>query len=664
MSKTHFFTDIDLLLPQNQSEGYGAVGLNDQDFETGKDKYRLYSAHRSTVNSLAYAVCQGQILVQQDSVNENLVNIVLKPEVQPEINLPSIKYFIYRGILKSSLIDGENVANGDNTLAKSICSNNAITPKKVLGIELTGIGYLDSDIIENSFYFEKSDFELWKVQAGWSIGSFDKDGFGFEIVLDCLQNQLKFESIRKHKNILEIQQLNSNPSISEQFEFKTKKEIVLSYLDPCAFYGCFYDKGIYVRSSTDQTDSNFIHNFTKKKGNSLYRDIIEGGTENNPSNIFKNKNIIYIDIRNELNYSFNYFENLNNEIKYSTLDDSSEPITLIDYYVGGWPILRFDSINGGTNNTIITLALPIFDKMSPLLCVLFGKRKIPLTERIKKGKSAFINLSASDAGTHTSESIRLIANNYNSTNVISQYFKLIYLNQSFQEYIPINTITPIKKHEIDFVFQPNLLNIPFVSSASIQIKVYEENVYVNKLFSNGIDYMSKIGIAKDTYNTILFWAVEKRNEKKRFKANAPSYSIVSMTDNSELFFIKYIAKVSSPDTLVGENHIINSNTVQLVNHEKNNISFFSKKNRIDLDAEFGAIILSNSQYAQILDIANSNFGQSYSPYLIASNVEQILDDNQFPVLKIDLALKGLIETGLGGLELIEIPTEISIYSTT
>lgn len=375
MSKFFFFTDIDLIQQQNSSDSFGPVSSTDSDFTSGTAKYRLISFHTATSNPLAYAICNGQLFVQQDNSDPTLINIVLKPDEQPEIGLPKIKYFIYHGILKNSLTDGVNIINGNNTLTTHILNHNPITPQRILGIDMNGTNYSDADPVDNAFYLSKPDFELWKVFGGWSIGSFDMNRFGLEIVLENSGYEIDFSVVRKNSHTLNLIIPSSSPSQGQLFEFETKKEEVLNYLDPCAFFGMFYNNSIFARSSIDSTDNLFVHEFFKKTGDEIYRDIIEGGTISNPKNIFANRNTVYIDIRNEYGNSFNYFNNLNNSIKISFVNDTLEPIDLYDYYDSGWPILQLNSMPGGEDQSTIKISFPTFPEMKPLLAVLSGKRK-------------------------------------------------------------------------------------------------------------------------------------------------------------------------------------------------------------------------------------------------------------------------------------------------
>ena len=114
MDKFFFFTGVDLLQTQLNEGTFGPVLSMESDFEADKETYRLTSFYSSTSDPLAYAICNGQILVQKHSSNTNLVNVLLKPDNQPSSGLPKINHFVYRGILKSSLTDQE-----ENTLMKS-----------------------------------------------------------------------------------------------------------------------------------------------------------------------------------------------------------------------------------------------------------------------------------------------------------------------------------------------------------------------------------------------------------------------------------------------------------------------------------------------------------------------------------------------------------------
>lgn len=663
MADFFFFTDLDLLNAQTSDQAYGPVLSGDPTYDANKEKFRLTSMHAATVNPLAYAVCKGQILVQEDSTNPTLVNVILKPENHPNNDLPYIKYFIYRGILKNTLTDGTNVVNGGNTLTKFILNNNAVTPQKVLGIELTTTNYTNTDPIDNAFYLTKTGFELWTVYGGWSIGTFDKNNFGFEIVFERVGYNPTFDVARKNINVFEITKLTGSPSQADNFEYKTQKEVIVNYIDPCAFYGNFYNSKVWARISTDSIDTNNVPSFSKRSGDAIYRDIIEGGTVSMPQDIFYNRNSVYLDLRNDLNFSFNYFENYDDNVKLSFIDDNNEPSTLFNYYNSGWPILILTSLPTGNSTTSVRIAFPGNENISPLACTITGTRKISLSEKIKKGKSRFMALEYDISSNYSANSLFIISPNYNNTTPISQYIRVKYLDKTMDVFAAVNDFTLLSGDPLDLIFQPTELRQPISTTDSIKINVYEEEKYINLLNDFDKDYTGKVGIATDANNTILFSAVSKRNTKPRFKAQSPSFSITKSSNNSNTFFTKHVDDNARPNELNADVITVASNNIQLIKSSRKKISFLNSRNQIDLNEEFISIILSNSDYASIVTLAQTNFTGVFKPYLCIKNKIEDVDTSGKSYLSYELVLKGLKRnTSTNMIEIHEVPTGVNIFS--
>lgn len=666
MNKIHYFTDIDLLSSQISEDAYGPVVSGDSDYLAGEDRFRVSSHHSATANLRAYAICDGQVLVQQDANNVNLVNILLRPSEQPNNDLPKIKYFIYRGVLKNSLSDGANVVDGGSTLTKKIIAHNPITPQKVLGLELTGINYSDTDPVDNAFYIPNLDFELWKVFGGWSIGVFNATGFGFEIIYESSGYEITFEALRATKHLVRITSSGGSLTQAEIFELRTKKQEILNYLDPAAFWGSLYNYSVFARNSTDATNSDFVHVFEKKKKDEIYRDLIEGGTVGSPTNIYQNKNCVYLDIRNNHNDSFNYFGLNNDELRISFVDDNNEPAVSFNYYTSQWPILNLASIPGGGNESPIRIAFPTTSIASPLIQVLCGNRRYSIKERIKEGKSVFKRFEDYMQSGYTQGSLFLETSNYDTGPAVSNYIKLKIIDSHLDDNIVANNNIPFRKfNSFDFIFQPTKLKQFFTTNDKIKLHIYDDESYINLLSDYGIDYSAKIGIGKDQGNTILFWVLSKRNTKNRFKASIPSYSITSSTENVSDYFVKYINTKALPDRITESpsSVMINGDDVQLLQEIEGSFSYFSKKNDINYNSEFSALILSDSDFNSILTIANANFTSIYAPYLCVSNMEVILDDNNKPVTQVELSLKGLAENGVGEIEILEVLTGITVYTS-
>jgi hypothetical protein len=161
----YFCTDTDsgLLAPQTTAQAFGPVNPSSV---AGTDEYRVTSLHSATSNPAAYAACDAIVCAQKVTADATLVNIILKPLVQPALNFAPVKYIIYKGILASSLINGaETAAGANNDLTQSIwdaqakknasAGTNANPPAEALGVGLTataGPDLADTEPIDNLFY--------------------------------------------------------------------------------------------------------------------------------------------------------------------------------------------------------------------------------------------------------------------------------------------------------------------------------------------------------------------------------------------------------------------------------------------------------------------------------------------------------------------------------
>lgn len=82
---------------------------------SGSTKFRVTSTLNTSADEKVFAICKGNVLVVPQIGSSTLVNLVLKPYKQPSSRLP-IRYFIYRGVKKSSIIDGTPATGGGDQL--------------------------------------------------------------------------------------------------------------------------------------------------------------------------------------------------------------------------------------------------------------------------------------------------------------------------------------------------------------------------------------------------------------------------------------------------------------------------------------------------------------------------------------------------------------------
>ncbi|WP_343631337.1 hypothetical protein [Fluviicola sp.] len=563
-----FFTDPDKLNNQTVVQAYGP------DQTTPTEKYRVTSMHSGN-NAYAYAVTEGDIIIIDNVVDTsgnalpNLVNIVLKPKNQPQIDIGYIKYYVYKGIKKSSIIDtstntikpfNSSVPANNIDLLRRINSNYQKLlnqPNNTLPAIPELSQFLPNQISGGTTplyktFFKDSGSQYQYINSGESLGVFDDASLGFEIILEVMGFEPTVNDATKLETIIHVPQPASS-SQADVFQNNNKREIILNYIDPCAFFGCFY----YSSLKFNTTDSSGNASSTKCSGNEIYENIIKGlGSKV----VFFNKNTVYLDIRNELDYSLDYFGNYatnGNRIIYASANTNS-PVP-INYYVNSWPLLKFylsDFISGNPNNSDsknhLFINFPKGDNYSPFIYIASGEvpDKAKFFERKKRSKK-FIDLfyfnqigqPLADFTSIKSENqtaLEVLVPNYNANNVtepISTYIKIKYLRiiESLPEPLGLNTILR-SREPLDNIFQPLDMILPQATGtvAKSRTQVYYTERCINDLRHNFDSSISNIGITEDTnQNKILFtYATTNYNSKKEKNSFFSFASKIGHSNNS------------------------------------------------------------------------------------------------------------------------------------
>ena len=630
--KIYFFTDCDNL---SNTKKYGAISSGDTDFQAGFDRYRITNVFAvegtqetnmgtgtETTNETnsetstphkAYAVCKGKILVQEDKDDASLVNIVLKPEMHYSNN-PAVKYFVYRGILKSSLYESDNsLKTNGNSIVSWIEKNIKEPDGRILGMELTDDAkYGDEAPIDNAFYNSDGVFELLTVPAGWCIGTFADNYIGFEIWLDTIGFNPTFSMIRNHETIIDIEQLPTNPTDGDISAHKAQKEQILNYMDPAAYFGNLYDDRIFVRNTNSEASRDGIeYSFEKVKKENLYTQIIDK---------FLNKNVVYIDIRNEFNTSYNYFGNYG-EIKLDVIrDKEQQPTTEVCYEGSNWPIIA-TTFTPSFDDGVVKMAFKKGDNETPLAYAAIGERGRTMAEKIAQGKTNFVDLTAEN-GDYTDNFVAMVvpfrkntAPNMENTYIsVASYMRIDYLrrmkpktpnNQETQEpqeqqepQTPENTenlpVWKQRESSADLLFRPMDMKLPIENvTEGFVVKVYEDEVYID-VPEHQIDYMARMGIARDPDNTYLFAVKSDLHTKNAFQMSNPRFSICSGVNKiTKEQFMKYVFGGNYTKKEIKEENTFS------IQYATNNIFSFDKTNPISVDLECILIVISNEKYRQL-----------------------------------------------------------------
>lgn len=537
-----FFTDInqqasnatDYIKVQTSGGAYGPIPPAPTGHTT--DEYRVTSLHTASYNPTAYAACEGIVCVQRIPVTTPpLVNVILKPLVQPALNSAPIKYIIYKGILESSLVNGlETAAAANNRLTQFVwdeqakknksAGTTAKPPAEALGVGLTAATppipndpindpYHDDQPIDNLFCRTGVSFQLPKVNGGWSIGQFYKDDFGIEVLMEGLAFHHPLSFARQRENKISVTALTGIESPSQIFDHWHAKEQVLGFMDPCAFYGSFFLAGVQAKNSSDAK-------FALKAGSMLYHDLLFA---------FDNKKVAYLDIRNEHNFSINYFGNYvgtptaRGLIKLSYNPAIATDPAPIDYYASKWPIMTLTGFPAGNTTkerNAFRIQLPVGDNADPLLYVSQGYRDINskgdgFPSELKSADRFYDAFKAPVGGfTATKNKSGLnsmafvVPNAKDAATPVSCYIRLKYLKQQTQDATTVPVVPTVirSSNYLDNLIYPLDLSLIFNGVAKIKTSVYDEEIYVNALDVAGLkfDFMGKVGIARDSDNTSFF----------------------------------------------------------------------------------------------------------------------------------------------------------------
>jgi len=673
-TKFHFFTDTNLLAAQLSSDAFGPAGTD----MAGNDQYRISSMHSASSNPAAYAICKG-IVCAQDIPNTSpaLVNLILKPLDQPSINFVPVRYYVYKGILKNSLFTAATIAaSGTNQLTTAIWDSqnarnqsantpNVPAPAEALGIDLTAVldstKYGDTMPIDNLFYRTGVDAEFQIVKPGWTIGTFDKTRFGFEILLDGLGSKRELGLARTLENYVSVPPPSSS-SPADVFAHWHDKEKVLGFMDPCAFYGSFYGNSISAKTSTGSFDA--------KKGDSLHKDVIA---------LFLNKNRAYVDIRNQYNNSFDYFNNYGRNLQIA-FDATATPLSL-DYYATGWPILiiegtKFSVTNSGHFNTL-RVALPLGDNNLPLLYLSQGYKSTgssPFSQKLSDADRV-IQMNLQPGALNTDEVALALPNLASSTNAqpVACYARLKY----FRRIDPSQTVTPgspatvVAFNYLDNIFYPLELKPVLGGTSQIKSVVHDEEVYVDAKADLGIDFIGKVGFATDSSNVTFFvfpaFVISGDDDAKSTPFSIVAEGYEGSDTYLNMLLTKFDPKVIEKSQIVGNPTPASDLTVIDVSRGDTTDGKFASPN-FDY---FIALVFGNPLYQSLVSLAASSFLPGYRAYLGVKNITRQTDAVGVDYVRYELVLRGYVLAN-GRVELKEQNTDpdavpaytanISVYS--
>ena len=665
MADFFFFTEPSKLNNQTTGQAFGAIDEN---------QFRVGNVFSASADAKAFAVITGNVLVQQVDGSASLVNIILKPEDQPNLNLPKIDYIIYKGVVKSSIISTTKVAApSKNDLTRKIWESHSTllaempdAPPEPLAADALGYGYsasatddykaLDTDGLNVAFY--NNNNKLFRINAGDYIGDFKASAFGIVVVLEKIGFDPKFELARELDSTISFAALDSAATDTEKFRRKHDKENVLSFLDSTAFFGAFDGQGIKVTS--DGT------NFIKKDPETFFQDVI--------SKHF-NKNTLYLDIRNEYLDSFNYYENYANELKLDLVGE--EQFTEINYYRNQWPWFAIVDSEFDIENTekTIGLALNIGDNEFPRAFLKRGEIFNIDLEKSNNPSLRFLDLETDDDEAHYKiiDKIRVPRNDNGL--IKANYFQLRYIKRYATSDSSYQGLSLRKESYLDNLFPIFDMKLPYVYGGTMDMKMFSDASYIDKSNINEIEFTVDLGVAKDADAYSFVAMPQAYNEDTlNVRGKVPLYSEQVFNDDS---FIDHFNKKTTVESIRSDvfqtttesyEYLAFAETldeVVLLDPESAVIDddIMVENSILDYDFEnINILSLTSAQMITLESIKDTEFISPYKVYLGIANTQNLQDgDESFS--KTFYALRGLKENGSGDLEPHEVITDIEVLAS-
>jgi hypothetical protein len=510
-SQFYFFTDPTCLKPQLPEKAFGAVST-----AGGSDIFRVTSVHELLSSAPAVAICDGVLCAQEDG--PGTLTLILKPSQSAPFDAPTVSYFIYKGVARSSLLNatGDQVLDDQDANANDLTKTVAVEWKTLnqgsLAGSRAGLGldrdanfppddgsnppkiFTGTDPVERLFAYPHKSYQLPVVKAGDVLGTFE-GVCGFEIVLLRLGYKPELSWTRRADNSVSVVTIGSDnggtPWQAEDHAFFSHwhdKEQVLTFLDPAAYFGAFVQSKLYKKSGG-----------VASKVVNIYQDVLAS---------FANRNAAWLDIRGNASYSYNLFGLYADTIRFVSYSDASQTSDK-DFRAGGWPLLKLEigdvpgSKKAGLHRT--KLSLPVGSSMAP--AVLVSKGFVSgLGPEPPKYKTPAIAPAAPGDTLYAPFRLAFPVVSANSQDVfVCSYTRVNLYEKQHPDPQPAAPLNIVARHYMEGVFRPRDLRLDQdFASSDLRFDIYPEEVLVDLGGRSGPAYSACVGVAEDAEYIALF----------------------------------------------------------------------------------------------------------------------------------------------------------------
>lgn len=701
MSEFFFFTDPDLLIQQTANQAFGPVPGQEQ------THYKLTSEHYTSAQAPAIAVCKGFVFIQTQP--NGSLNLILIPLEQPDNGMPTVRYFIYRGLDASSLLDGNFVASSaSNDLTALVWDDHNTRlsgvqqqwdtdeydessefgdgpSADVLGTSMQS--FPGTQDINEMLYRQPYEYESPIMEAGDHMGDFawstadSQWSCGLEIAFANDDGLPTFDQARAATNIYSVSALSNSSTEAETMDHKFAKEKVLHWIDPAAYFGAFAGNGLKITNLG--TGAPELLSIVE-----LYNRVIKH---------YFNKNKLYIDIRNHYGFSHNFFETYGNAVQLS-LGTSSNYHELTPTFGDPWPIIQLDASTfplQGPNydlenqyGTRMELGLEAGSNLQPIWYLSKvptappsgntldvptdahpADRWEPSTQDVDFGSLVTFNVPYSNENPQQPYSdhsgFTPSANNASIATYVRVYYFRTAPPIGFARKNPETIYEVMPGHFADTVFTPFRLDVPFpgfleTGEEKMNQYVSEKEVLVDTRGSEGKLYVGKQGIAFDEKNVTLFvFPISKWNPEGTEQGITPP-AVSSVQEDRDFIYTVTLAEKSIQAVKVTPSNPSDNGAPYLSLERK--IGFGRALNRVDPD-DWLTITISREQFNALDALATSAAFTSWSPVFLGFEpipTDEI--DGQKVTDQGKLLLRGYTADTSGNVTLTEVPSTIYVYA--
>lgn len=521
----YFFIDpANLPATQAVGDAYGPLSTD------LTNRYNVTSKFQLANEAKAFACQKGLMVVQQSTEDTSLVNVIIKPNSDPKVPV-NVKYYIYRGILKSSLIGDDTCITGQDASNNELIARIWLDPptEPVCGT----LGYMEdtdptpvTELVDRIFDYDITGIDPIVVKEGEWFGTFTKDHkIGFEILLKTNRFKATLNYVRAGDHEINVTGLTN-------YAERIKREEILNFIDPAAFFGMHYKETVsyYDTAGTNNTRTT---NTTSTSSRFIYTKLISK---------FHTRNKVYIDIRSEKGYSYNFYQNY----KVSATDADNIQVRANTNYVTqvyqteNWPILILESTHNSGSTNSLRMHLRVDDNTDPILYMKKLKYGNGSTDHIKITENTTRYIRGLKDGTNVTwtTEFRLKFPNHIRTgtvrNYISNYAKLHYFRTTHNA----ASVSPVLINEKYYDSAFCAIDIPDIGNVTNHKRYVEgaEPIYVREPDNTDGTGNFQLNMSNGAYwddARILFYAVieyensEKTSEKEYINTYTQKFEFAS-----------------------------------------------------------------------------------------------------------------------------------------